>query len=139
LQRRELRALQQRITQYCSLRPLSLAETHSYVAERLQAAGLVGPSPFSEKSIELLNLYSQGVPRLINQICDSALVIGFNTQQKVVQPDAIEESATQLQLTVEQVEERPKAAHRGADLEVVESALDLLIGAMKRKRTSTWE
>jgi general secretion pathway protein A len=139
LRRPELRALQQRITQYCALRPLSLAETHSYVAERLQAAGLAGPSPFSEKSIELLHLYSHGVPRLINQICDSALVIGFNSQQKVIQPDAVEESATQLQLTVEHVEERPKAAQREADLEVVESALDLLIGAMKRKRTSTWE
>jgi general secretion pathway protein A len=139
LQRRELRALQQRITQYCSLRPLTLAETHSYVVERLQAAGLAGPSPFSEKSIELLHLYSQGVPRLINQVCDGALVIGFNTQQRLVQPDAIEESATQLQLSVDAVDERPKAAGRDADLEVVESALDLLIGAMKRKRTSTWE
>jgi len=66
-------------------------------------------------------------------------VIGFNTKQKVVQPEAIEESATQLQLTVDPVEERPRAAGREADLDVVESALDLLIGAMKRKRTSTWE
>jgi hypothetical protein len=56
-----------------------------------------------------------------------------------VQPDAIEESATKLQLTVEAVEERPNATRREPDLEVVESALDLLIGAMKRKRTSTWE
>src|SRR6266446_5877500 len=117
LQRRELRALQQRITQYCSLRPLDFGETHSYVAERLQAAGLTGPSPFSEKSIELLHLYSQGVPRLINQICDGALVIGFNLQQRIVQPDAIEGSATQLQLTVEPVEKRPKAVGREADLE----------------------
>lgn len=139
LQRRELRALQQRITQYCSLRPLSLAETHSYVAERLHAGGLTGPSPFSPKSIELLHLYSHGVPRLINQVCDSALVIGFNTQQRVIQPDAIEEAATQLQLTVEPVDDRPRVSSREADLEVAESALDLLIGAMKRKRTSTWE
>jgi hypothetical protein len=99
---------------------------------------LIGPSPFSEKSIELLHLYSQGVPRLINQICDGALVIGFNTKQSVIQPDAIEGSATQLQLTVEPVEERSKAVGREVDLEVVESALDLLIEAMKRKRTSTW-
>ncbi len=69
---------------------------------------------------------------------DGALVIGFNTKQRVIQPDAIEGSATQLQLTVEPVEERPKAVGREADLEVVESALDLLIEAMKRKRTSTW-
>jgi general secretion pathway protein A len=138
LQRKELRALQQRITQYCALRPLSLLETNSYVAERLRAAGLTDSSPFSEKSIELLHLYSHGVPRLINQVCDGALVIGFNNQQREIQPDAIEESATQLQLTVEPAEERPKAAEQTADLDVVESALDLLIGAMKRKRTSTW-
>jgi general secretion pathway protein A len=139
LQRPELRALQQRITQYCALRPLSLLETNSYVGERLHAGGLSGPSPFSEKSIELLHLYSHGVPRLINQICDGALVIGFNNQQKEIQPDAIEESATQLQLTTDPVEEAPKAAaSREADMDVVESALDLLIGAMKRKRTSTW-
>ncbi len=139
LQRRELRALQQRITQYCSLRALSLSETHCYVAERLQAAGLTGPSPFSEKSIELLHVYSQGVPRLINQICDGALVSGFNARQRQIQPEAIEESATQLQLTLEPVEEPRRLAAREADMEVVESALDLLIGAMKRKRTSTWE
>jgi general secretion pathway protein A len=139
LQRRELRALQQRITQYCSLRPLSLAETHSYIAERLQAAGLAGPSPFIDKSVELLHLYSQGVPRLINQICDNALVIGFNGRQRQITPEAIEESATQLQLTVDPVEERTKGPERVADMDVVESALDLLIGAMKRKRTSTWE
>ena len=131
LQRRELRALQQRITQYCSLRPLSLAETHSYIAERLQAAGLTGPSPFIDKSVELLHLYSQGVPRLINQICDNALVIGFNGRQRQITPEAIEESATQLQLTVDPVEERSKRPERVADLDVVESALDLLIGAMK--------
>src|SRR5262249_35445470 len=40
LQKPHLRALQQRITQYCSLRPLSVMETHSYIVERLQAAGL---------------------------------------------------------------------------------------------------
>jgi general secretion pathway protein A len=139
LQRPELRALQQRITQYCALRPLSLLETNSYVGERLHAAGLSGASPFSEKSIELLHLYSHGVPRLINQICDSALVIGFNNQQKEIKPDVIEESATQLQLTTDSTEEAPKAAAgREADMDAVESALDLLIGAMKRKRTSTW-
>lgn len=139
LRRPELKALQQRITQYCSLRPLSLAETQSYILERLQSAGLTGPSPFSERSIELLHLYSHGVPRLINQICDGALVIGFNTKQKQIQPDVIEESATQLQLTVEAVEERPKPTGRDVSADVIESALDLLIGAMKRKRTSTWE
>jgi general secretion pathway protein A len=134
LQRHELRALQQRITQYCSLRPLNLHETRSYVVERLQAAGLKGISPFSDKSIELVYLYSQGVPRLINQICDGALVIGFTRQCKVIHPGVVEESATQLQLMAEPVEEPLKATVDEADLNDAKTIVDLLIGTMRRKR-----
>jgi len=135
LQKRELRALQQRITQYCSLRPLSLLETRSYVIERLQAAGLKGISPFSDKSIELVYLYSQGVPRLINQICDSALVVGFTRQCKEIQPNVIEEATTQLQLMAEPTEEPPKAAVNEAELNDAKTIVDLLIETMRRRRT----
>jgi general secretion pathway protein A len=134
LQRHELRALQQRITQYCSLRPLNLLETRSYVVERLQAAGLKWVSPFCDKSIELVYLYSQGIPRLINQICDGALVIGFTRQCKEIQPDVVEESATQLQLMAERAEEPPKATVQEDDLNDAKTIVDLLIGTMKRRR-----
>jgi general secretion pathway protein A len=139
LQKHELRALQQRITQYCTLRPLNLLETHSYIVERLQAAGLVGASPFCTKAIELVQLHSQGVPRLINQICDGALVIGFTRQQKEIQPDVIEQSVTQLQLTAEPPVESPKVTYHEAELKVASTMMDLLIEAMKRKSASVAE
>jgi type II secretory pathway predicted ATPase ExeA len=139
LQLRELRALQQRITQYCSLRPLSLPETHSYVAERLQAAGLTGASPFCSESIELVHRYSQGVPRLINQVCDGALVIGFSTGRKEIQPHVIEESATQLQLSLEPTKEPPKPTLHDAEMNAARTAVDLLIDAMKRRRAAALE
>ncbi len=139
LQKHELRALQQRITQFCTLRPLNLLETHSYIAERLQAAGLVGASPFCSKAIELVQLHSKGVPRLINQICDGALVIGFTRQQKEIQPDVVEESATQLQLMAEPPVESPKVTFHEAELKVASTMMDLLIEAMKRKSASVTE
>src|SRR2546422_9899472 len=68
MNRRELSALQQRIAARAHLRPLSLAETRAYVAERLHAAGLQGPSPFPPSTLEVVFRCSEGVPRLINLV-----------------------------------------------------------------------
>ena len=139
LQKRELRALQQRITQHCSLRSLNLVETRSYVSQRLQAAGLAGASPFCAKAIELVQLHSQGVPRLINQICDGALVIGFGRKQKEIHPEVVEESATQLQSTVESAVESPKPVFHEAELNAAKTMMDLLIEAMKQRNPAAME
>ncbi len=98
MQRKELSALQQRIAARANLRPLSVSETRLYVAERLQAAGLQGPSPFSPDTLETLHAFSGGVPRLINLIGDGCLVLGFRTQQLVIQASMVEEVATSLGL-----------------------------------------
>jgi|HubBroStandDraft_2_1064218.scaffolds.fasta_scaffold31774_2 general secretion pathway protein A len=98
MQRKELSALQQRIAARANLRPLSASETRLYVAERLQAAGLQGPSPFSADTLEALHSFSGGVPRLINLIGDGCLVLGFRTQQITIQPAMVEEVATSLGL-----------------------------------------
>ena len=98
MQRKELSALQQRIAARANLRPLSVPETRLYVAERLQAAGLQGPSPFSTDTLETLHAFSGGVPRLINLIGDGCLVFGFRIQQNTVQPTMVEEVASSLGL-----------------------------------------
>jgi general secretion pathway protein A len=133
LQRRELRALHQRITCHCLLRPLSLAETLSYVSERLHAAGLNGESPFYNGAIELVHLHSQGVPRLINHICDNALMIGFTTQHKEIQQDIIEEAATRLQLTAEPVPVVPALSIDEATGKVI---VDLLRETLNERRAT---
>jgi general secretion pathway protein A len=98
MQRKELSALQQRIAARANLRPLTASETRLYVAERLQAAGLQGPSPFSSDTLETLHSYSGGVPRLINLIGDGCLVLGFRTQQNTISQAMVEEVATSLGL-----------------------------------------
>jgi general secretion pathway protein A len=96
MQRKELSALQQRIAARANLRPLSVSETNVYIAERLQSAGLKGPSPFPSQTIEVLHAFSGGVPRLINLMCDGCLATGFRSQQCVIHPQAVEEVASSL-------------------------------------------
>ncbi len=138
MNRRELSALQQRIAARAHLRPLSVAETRAYVAERLHAAGLRGPSPFSGYSLEAIHRFSEGVPRVINLVCDGCLVLGFRTQRNTVQPDMVEEVAVSLGL--KQSASPSEAKLVPAETSVVgagqKSAMDMLIEGMKRNRAA---
>jgi len=96
LQRPELRALQQRIAATCQLRALSLPETRAYIAERLHAAGLRGPVPFSSIAIESIHKLSGGVPRLINLLCDACLALGFETQKKQIDQSVVDQAGEEL-------------------------------------------
>jgi general secretion pathway protein A len=69
----ELRQLNQRITARFHLMPLSLAETAAYIRHRLSVAGVERPL-FSRAAVRRVHHHSGGVPRLINLICDRALL-----------------------------------------------------------------
>ncbi len=105
LERPESRALRQRVASRCQLRPLSLAESRAYIAERLHAAGLSSRSPFTGPAIEEVYRHAGGVPRLINLVCDSSLSIGFDTQSRQIGPDIVRDAAERLGLA--RVEVRP--------------------------------
>ena len=150
LHRPELRALQQRIASSCSLRPLSFSEVRAYIAERLYAAGLRGTTyPFPTTALEGIFRFSQGVPRLINLLCDACLAIGCKTERPVIQMDIVEEAATNLGMNethpVPAIQEKaPVLAGRangkvGAGDANVKSAVDVLIQAMKQRRSSAME
>jgi len=83
LARRELRQLAQRITARYHLRPLSLKETIAYVMHRVKVAGS-NKKLFSKKSLEILHEKALGIPRLINTICDRALVSACNLSKNEV-------------------------------------------------------
>lgn len=83
LARRELRQLAQRITARYHLRPLSLKETIAYVMHRVKVAG-GSRKLFSKDSIELLYQKTMGIPRLINTICDRALISACNLSKHEV-------------------------------------------------------
>lgn len=150
VKRRELSALQQRIAARVHLRPLNLAETRDYIAERLQAGGLQGPSPFPPYTLEAVFRYSGGAPRLINLICEGCLSLGFRTQRKTIQPDIVEEVAVSLDLTQRTPPGEktlapaafpnlsvPTAAVARASGGAQKTVVDRLIEAMKLKRTAT--
>ena len=98
LDRPELAALKQRIASRCALRSLSLLETRAYINDRMRAAGLKGPSPFNGPVYDEIYAYTAGVPRLINLVCESCMVMGFMTKRSDLGVDIVEEAATSLGL-----------------------------------------
>jgi general secretion pathway protein A len=94
----QLRQVKQRITLRCRLTPLPLDEVGSYINCRLNTAGYEGKGLFERKAVEKIGLNSQGIPRLINVICDNALLIAYASSKKKVSAAMIEEVARDLRL-----------------------------------------
>lgn len=79
----QLRQFAQRVGIDYHLKPLGLADTVAYVRHRVAVAG-GSIELFAREAIVLVHEASQGVPRLINQLCDTALVFGFAEQQEAI-------------------------------------------------------
>lgn len=77
LDSKSLLQLRQRISIRFHLSPLQRGEIAAYIAHRLRVAGGEGRVSFDRKAVELVYEYSGGVPRLINTVCDKALLAGF--------------------------------------------------------------
>lgn len=92
LGRPDLRQLSQRITARYHLTPLDSAETSEYIAHRLQVAG-GGGELFSAAAVKIVHRYAGGVPRLINILCDRALLGAYSQNLRQVTPDIIHKSA----------------------------------------------
>jgi general secretion pathway protein A len=92
-----LRQLRQRINLRYHLQPLSEEETKEYIGKRLRIAGTKEPI-FTEKAIKQIYLKSGGTPRLINILCDNALLNGYALNQKRVDERSVKEVAKDLYL-----------------------------------------
>src|SRR4051812_36971534 len=79
-----LRQLRQRITVRYHLPPLSRVEVNKYIQHRLQVAGARGAPYFTQPALWRVYSYSQGIPRLLNAVCDKALLAGFVSQQEKI-------------------------------------------------------
>jgi general secretion pathway protein A len=97
LSRPEFRQLRQRINLRYYLPPLSEKETREYIEKRLRIAG-AKESPFTDKAIKEIYMRSGGIPRLINILCDNALLNGFALDQKKVDERSVKEVAKDLKL-----------------------------------------
>jgi general secretion pathway protein A len=91
LNEQSLRQLKQRITLRAQLTPLDLRETASYIAGRLRIAGGNVSEIFAKNAVMAVYELSGGLPRIINVLCDNALVGGFAAQAKPVDADIVRE------------------------------------------------
>jgi general secretion pathway protein A len=110
-----LRQLKQRICLRCELEPLSPSDTEEYVRTRLKIAGLPDQNIFSDSCIAEIHRCSGGVPRLINVICDNALLTGFACDLRSIGLDIIHGVAQDLKLTTSSIY-RPTSLHGSGEL-----------------------
>lgn len=96
-----LRQLKQRIALQCRLLPLKHEEIAPYIDFRLRAAGYKGKNLFYRDAFRQIAFYSNGIPRLVNIICDNALLCAYARSQKIISTDVINEVARDLRLDSE--------------------------------------
>ena len=92
-----LRQLNQRIALRYHLRPLDLEMTREYVNFRLRVAGGVDQVHFTLSALQFIHQFSQGIPRLINILCDKALLAAYVSESKVVTPSVVKTALADLE------------------------------------------
>jgi general secretion pathway protein A len=97
LRRHDLRQLNQRITVRCRLTPMKLDDTAHYIDHRLNISGSRIPNIFSRGAIRRIYRFSHGVPRLINVVCEQALVMAWTREIRSISPAIAAEVISELQ------------------------------------------
>jgi general secretion pathway protein A len=94
-----LRQLKQRIALRCQLQPLALEHTGEYINWRLARAGANGKAPiFRPEAVAEIYEHSHGCPRLINTICDNALILACGVETSVITPELVEDACKDLRI-----------------------------------------
>jgi general secretion pathway protein A len=94
----EFRQLKQRIALRCTLRGFTAQETIAYVNSRMARAGVKDQRIISPALIEEIHFRAQGIPRLINAICDNLLLTAFAMEKKVAKVDMLDEVTADMRL-----------------------------------------
>jgi general secretion pathway protein A len=125
LDSRGLRQLKQRIALRAHLLPLDSEETKGYILRRLLLAGSPCASAlFPPETIAAVYQHSRGLPRLINTICENALIAAYARQMQSVSPDIIDNIAKVFRLGVQTSD--PEQAKAREELDVRKAAKALL-------------
>src|SRR5271154_1912166 len=132
----QVRQLRQRITLRCKTAPLTTEQTFDYITERLKIAGASGEPIFDKEAVETIHLYSMGIPRVVNLLCEHALVNSYVEQQHVVTAKIVEDVAREFQLDEVEPVAPSGSQHIQADVYNSESFLQNLGEALSRFRAN---
>jgi len=129
-----LRQLKQRIALRARLDSLDGNETKGYIERRLQIAGTSSEANtlFSEQTIAAVHRHSHGFPRLINTICENALITAYARQMRSVTPEIIEDVAKEFRLDVVYLPEaKANGRHNGMDIQRASNIVPDLYSALR--------
>jgi general secretion pathway protein A len=93
-----MRQLDQRVSIRYELKPLTRDEMAAYIAHRIQVAGGLSAVSFTPKALHAVHQFTGGIPRLINLVCDRALLGAFSARVNRVTHDLVERAAETLDL-----------------------------------------
>jgi general secretion pathway protein A len=95
----QLRQLRQRLTLRAKTHPLTLEETKAYVQQRLRIAGSDGRQIFDGDSLNSIHKYSNGIPRVVNLLCEHCLVSAFVDQKPTINESIVDAVARDFDLS----------------------------------------
>jgi type II secretory pathway predicted ATPase ExeA len=128
----QLRQLRQRIMLRCRTAPFSKEQTHEYISERLRIAGADSQPIFSREAMDAVYLYSLGIPRVVNLLCEHSLVNAYVDQQRPILKKIVEDVAHEFQL--DEVDPVSPTSNVSADVFNSESFVQNLGEALSRFR-----
>jgi general secretion pathway protein A len=120
LERSDLRQLKQRIALRFTIEPLSPDEVDQYIRYRWTTAGGAHAVPFAPETVTQIAHYSRGIPRVINALCDNALILAFGEGARVVGEKHIREAAADLKLGLPDPPPAPAQAEAAMEPMVLE-------------------
>ena len=113
LNRNALRQLKQRVSLRCNIKPLTVFDINKYIRFRLKQAGAANVNLFDHTAIALIGHASTGIPRVINNICDNALLYGYASGSEFISRDVIEDVIESLDLLPREADNTRKAGFGG--------------------------
>lgn len=89
-------AMDQRVAVRCSLEPFDVAETNAYISHRIRQANGQIDRIFDTEALDAIHLFSHGIPRKVNALCDLALMVGYAQDHTMIQASLIENVQREL-------------------------------------------
>src|SRR5580700_1038610 len=114
----DLRQLKQRIVLRCNLEPFTANDTAQYINTRMEKAGMPGQTVFSQEIMTEIHVRAQGIPRLINAICDNVLLTCFALESRIANLEMLDEVSKDMRL--EWPGRRPRGERTRYNLETYE-------------------
>jgi general secretion pathway protein A len=93
-----LRQLKQRIVLRCALQPFTLRDAVDYIESRMEHAGMPDQQIFPEDLLAEIHLRAQGIPRIINAVCDNLLLTAFALETRVCNVAMLDEICKDMRL-----------------------------------------